>query len=1109
MEEEPLVATAKGIQSKGLEEPVIRHSSRSHAGHYLKINASMINELVNEDRVRYGSRKTKASRVTEPHKRFRSNMTNFAEDIQNMATYVPQQVYSSTSVVEAMLNNNNMPHYPRAINFQAETNQEPTHLAYPPQLSDKYTKPIHWKVEQFLEKQAAKQAALAVTALVESKDNTVGVAAFADPRLSMAGLPEYASVVEEKLMVPEVEWAARGGGPLNSEDIIELASLLARIHFEFPAAIAIKEFASCIAKFSTLEFIDELMSKIGNSATEVRAAFVKNAVQEALGVLETAFGSEPGTHPRLLYSVYVTLIASVEHRLSAKYATIDDIMEVYMPMFDDFSKGLDKHDLTMQVGDREWLSTLRIANLMNMLSKILPPNNNKAVFLYACALMGDLKEYSTATAAALSKHTQRTYHCILKTEASDGAVVVPAVEWDEHFTAPLTVPERTELAGILARCVSNLVFFDFSEVEATTGFQQCLDRMCEAQFLDTLFLVSKGRTQKTINFVVQTVTKFAEGFNLDVRARPRLVQICYAALLAAVEHRLPKKYATVEDAKAVYEPLFEQFESHHRPIGELDAALQNDRSRKVEWISVYRIANLMHALSELIGFDNNKAIFFYACTALGGIKTYKYRLCEGWMNKHSRRVCFVIWKTEGGADEEPAANSGADNVYNPESARSSDSAAPQLSSILEYSNSLAGDEKIDRAAGMGMDALGLLANLATSLPVSVSDELALGGSYSGRSFLSDGPFSRFSDNEPHSTGLMGIEARVTPPPVSLLPVYENKAHMTAAAIRSERAARERERVARIKVTDAANIVSNIKMNQPWAQEHKLTDNEQKLALLRAKLALTNRNDESILRALKSYPQLSSMLEYPNSLAGDEKIDRAAGMDALGLLANLATSLPVSVSDELAQGGSYSGRSFVSDGPFSRFSDNEPHSTGLMGMEARVPPPPVSLLPVHENKAHMTAAAAIRSERAARERERVARIKVTDAANIVSNIKMNQPWAQEHKLTDNEQKLALLRAKLALTNRNDESILRALKSYPTDRIAVMTGEEIEEVYRTWRSTEAARRKELRGIKRLEHLIAQGAAQDASTAARAQEHNFANTQLVTSSSSSNSVNSLPYE
>lgn len=631
----------------------------------------------------------------------------------------------------------------------------------------------------------------------------------------------------------------------------------------------------------------------------------------------------------------MTLIASVEHRISAKYATIDDIMEVYMPMFNNFSKGLEKHDLTMQVGDREWHSTLRIANLMNMLSKILPPNNNKAVFLYACTLMGDLKEYSTATAAALSKHTQRTYHCILKTEASDGAVVVPAVEWEEHFTAPLTVPERTELAGILARCVSNLVFFDLSEVEATAGFQQCLDRMCDAQFLDTLFLVFKGRTQKTTNFVVQTVTKFAEGFTLDVRARPRLVQICYAALLAAVEHRLPKKYTTVEDAKAVYEPLFEQFEADRRPTGELDTALQNDWSRKVEWTSVYRIANLMHALSELIGFGNNKAIFFYACTALGGIKTYKYRLCEGWMNKHSRRVCFVIWKTEGGADEEPAANSGAENVNIPESARSSDSAVPQLSSMLEYSNSLAGDEKIDRAAGM--DALGLLANLATSLPVSVSDELATGGSYSRGPFVSDEPFSSES-----------------------------------------------------------------------------------------------------------------------------------------------------------------------------FSDNEPYSRGLMGMEVRVPQPPVSLLPVYESKAQMTAAA-IRSERAARERERVARIKVTDAANIVSNIKMNQPWAKENRLTDNEQKIALLRSKLALTNRNDESILRALKSYPTDRIAVMTGEEIEEVYKAWRSTEAARRKELRGIKRLENLMAHRAAQGDTTAVRAQEHNFANTQLVTSSSSSTYVemNSLSYQ
>lgn len=262
MEEEPLVANAKSIQSKVLEEPIIRHSSRSHAGHYLKVNASMINELVHEDRGRYGSRKTKASRVTEPKKRFRSNMTNFTEDIQNMVTYLPKQVYSSTSVVAAMANSDNMPHYPRAMNFHAETNKEPTYLAYPPQLSAKYTKPIHWKTKQFLEKQAAKQAALAVTALVESKDDAVGVAAFVDPRLSMAGLPEYALVTEENLMMPEVEWAARDGGPLNSEDTIELASLLASIHFEFPAAIAIKEFASCIAKFSTLEFIDELMSKV-------------------------------------------------------------------------------------------------------------------------------------------------------------------------------------------------------------------------------------------------------------------------------------------------------------------------------------------------------------------------------------------------------------------------------------------------------------------------------------------------------------------------------------------------------------------------------------------------------------------------------------------------------------------------------------------------------------------------------------------------------------------------------------------------------------------------------------------------------------------------------
>jgi len=509
-------------------------------------------------------------------------------------------------------------------------------------------------------------------------------------------------------------------------------------------------------------------------------------------------------------------------------------------VFENFSKGVGKQDLTMAPSDREWHSTLRIANLMHFLSKILPPNNNKAIFLYSCTLMGDLKEYSTATAAALSKHTQRTYFCILRTEASDWAYTAPALEWEEHCAGPLTSGERTELAGILARCVSDLVSFDLSEAECTTGFQLCLNRFSDPQFLDALFLVFPS-VRKTHAFVGQAVTKAAgEGSSaMDHRARQRLLQISYAALLAVVEHRIPKKYNTVEDCKAVYKPLLEQFEVGRKNGESSSVGASIDKDGSMEWLSVYRIANLMHCLGQLIGFGNNKPIFFYACTALGGIKSYKYRLYGGWMNKHSQRVCFVIWKVEGGVDKVPADDS---LIYDkpfviqpvgrvmtktasiptptPTPTPAATPTPAPRSPMVEYSESLQASEPVKQAP-KEEDALSLLAILATR-------------DFSGSAGVGDS--SQSSSAYPQAAwGVPGAVRHM---------LYD------VTAPRAEKAG-DRKRVARS--TDTTTLASRKGQTASVSGKRlKLSENEKKLAMIREKAVLVFRNDESILRALKGF-----------------------------------------------------------------------------------------------------------------------------------------------------------------------------------------------------------------------------------------------------------------
>lgn len=213
------------------------------------------------------------------------------------------------------------------------------------------------------------------------------------------------------------------------------------------------------------------------------------------------------------------------------------------------------------------------------------------------------------------------------------------------------------------------------------------------------------------------------------------------------------------------------------------------------------------------------------------------------------------------------------------------------------------------------------------------------------------------------------------------------------------------------------------------------------------------------RPMRAVPQTSavapsSIVEYSNSLRASEPAQQAAADgDALGLLAILATH---------------------------NFSDMDESPTEVKVVDAArsgsVQLPPTWEAAGESGNLRAVPAYAMpepgaRTDRTARERERerVARLKVIDAATTVSRIRTGQTWAQDHKMTENQQKLSAIRAKDVLTTRNDESILRALKGFPTSTVQVMAGYELEGVYRDWRNQEAARRKELRGMKRMQSYM----------------------------------------
>ena len=149
------------------------------------------------------------------------------------------------------------------------------------------------------------------------------------------------------------------------------------------------------------------MTKIAES--KQATCEVKMTMKTAHTRLVDALGSDGLNTTKVMYIVFATLIACIEHKFKPKYS-LTEIISKYRPLFERAP-----HGISLSSDDKEWRNIHRITNLIDIASSLVKPSSNKTAIFFACTYLGgDGKGYSTG--GAMNPKSQRVYDYVLLSE---------------------------------------------------------------------------------------------------------------------------------------------------------------------------------------------------------------------------------------------------------------------------------------------------------------------------------------------------------------------------------------------------------------------------------------------------------------------------------------------------------------------------------------------------------------------------------------------------------------------------------------------------------------------------------------------------------------------